>query len=335
MARTITRRWLDALRSLWSRGDADLDGLDEELAHHMERLERAGLACGLNEHEARAEAHRRFGDVRRARRRTAGVIRKEQHMLKIAIVLGGLVLIGSPVAAWSLALEDQTWQKVAPFTGVRFEAGAVLVEHAGDWWRLDAIEGVAADELYAASALAFGPDLAEKRMSEDIAEVLGAAGVEAGRTVSMTLAPVAGGAPQVFGDVEMTRDNRRRVWADRSDIRANDARWSRVAPYTGLVLEGGVVRVEHNGVWHELLAIDGVETPALIASAAAAFGEERIEKRLGEDIAQVLLAAGVAPSETVTLHLRTPAGVSIEVTGVSMDAEKRDELWRSRHPARD
>ncbi|MCB1088052.1 MAG: hypothetical protein KDM63_13460 [Verrucomicrobiae bacterium] len=106
--------------------------------------------------------------------------------------------------------------------------------------------------------------------------------------------------------------------------------WKKISPFTAIEIEGETVRVEYDGKEYELVAIEQVPTADLIAAAKKRFGQ-RWEKRLREDIAEVLDAAGIPSSHRVDLSLRNPASGTVEkIPQAEMTRENRNRSYRAR-----
>jgi len=330
------KAWIDGFAHLFGKRN-ELDGLDEEIEGHLELLERDMVTRGVPAGEARAEALRAFGDPGAVRRSAAFEIRKERIMA--GWIVGGVGFIVAGAIGATVLDTKSDWRKVAPYTGLRIaQDGDIEVRHQGTWWTLDAIDGVTAKELASAAEETFGGDLVEKRLAEDIYEVLTAAGHGPGHEVMLSVSSIETGEKVIFDGVEMTEDNRRASWTLRNgeSIAHSSPAWRRVAPFAGLLIEGDAVRIEHDGVWWYLRSIDGIETGALIGAAAAEFGRGLVHKRLGEDIYEVLVAAGWTPDTAVDLELSvTPDGATLVVHDVSMTSAKRRQVWQARQHARD
>lgn len=333
------RRWGDAALHCFDPRGPELDGLDEEIADHVDRLERAALCRGVPAHRARAEALRAFGDPGRARRRTVRTLMKERIMLRIAAAgavalagAGGLVMVAA-------APHTGAWAKVAPYTALELEPdGSVLVKHDGQWWRLVSIDGVGVDELREVAAASFGEDDVEKRLAEDPYEVLVAAGWVPGKRVDLALEPIEGGDVRTFEGVAMDHDKRTAAWHHRHGMTtaapAADT-WRRIAPFTALELEhDNTLSVRYDGAWWTLESIDGITSAELVRTAKDMFLVEHAEKRLAEDIAEVLTACGWSKTDEsepiVEMVLIDPASRERVVVDAPMTHESRRAAWMYR-----
>ena len=110
---------------------------------------------------------------------------------------------------------EEVFARVAPFTGVRWgsddEADADFdqptVEVRGEWLRLTAVEGIPIERLMQTARRRFG-ELARKRFTEDLVELLAAADHDPDWTVTLMLDRDDGKGPQPFEE-KMTKAKRK------------------------------------------------------------------------------------------------------------------------------
>lgn len=95
---------------------------------------------------------------------------------------------------------------VAPFTGVRWESDRPIVQVRGEWMKLVSIDGISVDQLLRTARQRFGT-LARKRFTEDLVQVLAAAGHQPGWKVTLVLDP-GDGKEFVRYEEEMTEEKR-------------------------------------------------------------------------------------------------------------------------------
>lgn len=106
--------------------------------------------------------------------------------------------------------------------------------------------------------------------------------------------------------------------------------WARLSPFQDLRLAGGRVEVELDGARYELVSILGRSTAEILAHCRRTYGE-RWEKRLAEDLVEVLAGLGLGRRTEVDLVLiELSSGARVELRGVAMTAEKRRELMERR-----
>jgi hypothetical protein len=113
--------------------------------------------------------------------------------------------------------------------------------------------------------------------------------------------------------------------------RLADADWRGVAPFTGFALSADGMLVEYDDAWWRLLAVDGITSENLLATARGTFGDDLAEKRLAGDLHEVLVAAGWDPGGEVDLLLEPESGGEpVLAADVEMNAAKRWRVWRAR-----
>jgi len=115
---------------------------------------------------------------------------------------------GSPIQPAAGPGGEIRFAKVAPYTGVRWDGDSdqPIVRIAGEWLRLTAVEGIPIEELMQVARQDFG-DLARKRFTEDLPELLHAAGHNPAWTVTLMLDRGDGKGAAAF-EVEMTEGKR-------------------------------------------------------------------------------------------------------------------------------
>lgn len=121
-----------------------------------------------------------------------------------------ILLIALLVTGYFQNKERPDWKKVSPFTAVSFEGETVFAEFEGTVYELASIEGIASPALVKAAKKRFGSQW-QKRIREDIAEVLAAAGVPEGTFVDLELKDLKSGEVKTISDAEMTYEKRRKA----------------------------------------------------------------------------------------------------------------------------
>ncbi len=106
------------------------------------------------------------------------------------------------------------WQRKSPFTDVRIQHGKIFVEYKGTLYQLEAIEGIKSDKIIEAAQKEFGSRW-EKRVIEDIPEVLEAAGATASTNISLSLRELGTEHSTTIKGAEMTEANRQRIMEKR------------------------------------------------------------------------------------------------------------------------
>lgn len=237
------------------------------------------------------------------------------------------------------------YEKLSPFSAVRWRSGAVLpeVEVNGAFHGLLAIDGIEAASIVAFCERTFG-SLARKRFEEDLVEVLSRMGHPPGRTVALALVP-EGGEPFILPAVAMTEANRRAIWAaavaaegaadgPRLARGGSDEReFPKRAPFTAVRWRGAVPEVEVAGRFRELVAIDGVGATEIVRFCEATYGD-RARKRFSEDLFEVMTRLGRPPGDSVELTLARPDGTGPPViVSAPMTAENRALVLRANSAA--
>lgn len=126
-----------------------------------------------------------------------------KHRIRLAFAAA---LVGLAPAAPALA--QTGFPKLAPFTAARFPDGAVEVRIDGEWVRLLAIGDTGVDELLEFARATYA-DRWQKRVSEDLVEVLTGLGAPPGDAVDLKVCNADGSKPRLLQAVPMTERNRR------------------------------------------------------------------------------------------------------------------------------
>lgn len=129
----------------------------------------------------------------------------------LKLVILGLFLVALAVTTYLAETSRPDWRKVSPFTAIEIDGEIVRVEYEETRYELIAIEQVPTADLIAASKRRFGRNW-EKRLREDIAEVLGAAGIPESDRVDLSLKDLESGEVALFPDAKMTTENRNRSY---------------------------------------------------------------------------------------------------------------------------
>lgn len=107
------------------------------------------------------------------------------------------------------------------------------------------------------------------------------------------------------------------------DSGTSPSQWKMISPFTGVTFEGETIRVEFQGGDYELVSIESITSADLIKAAKKKFRRDW-QKRIREDIAEVLEAAGVGEVTRVDLELKDPeTGEVKKVSGAEMTRENR------------
>ena len=125
----------------------------------------------------------------------------------LKLIVLALLVVALVVTGYLSESSRPEWRKISPFTRIEISGESILVEHEEKEYELVSIEGIPTEELIAAAEKRFGRQW-QKRIREDIAEVLGAAGVKESTHVDLKLRDSVSGTETTFRDVEMTEEKR-------------------------------------------------------------------------------------------------------------------------------
>jgi len=247
--------------------------------------------------------------------------------VSMTLVIGWMLLF-SPLAtgnnAWAkvvYAVKEIFWARVSPFTEVKFVGEEIFVRYNENMYQLLEIAGIDTVTLINTSKRAYKQRW-QKRIREDIVEVLSVAGVSAGDTVSLVLLDLKTNQRLVVDDAVMTEENRRKAWR-----KGFVQKWARVSPFTEVQYEGDNVFVRYNDVMYQLVKIEGIDTKTLVETSKHAY-KDLWQKRITEDIVEVLKAAGATPENHVSLvlyDLETKKDFVVEQA--EMTNENRNKAW--------
>ncbi|MDF1812985.1 MAG: hypothetical protein P1V20_12245 [Verrucomicrobiales bacterium] len=130
-------------------------------------------------------------------------------MTKITILC---ILLFAAYATWQFDSSSRPeWKKISPFTSVTFENEKIIAEYEGTFYEVSAIEGISSEQLIETAKNHYGARW-QKRIREDIAEVLVAAGAPDSTQVDLILKDLLTGAETTIKDAEMTEENRRKIY---------------------------------------------------------------------------------------------------------------------------
>ncbi len=104
--------------------------------------------------------------------------------------------------------------RLAPFSDLQWIDHRARIVVGGTPYTLVGLNGRSVADLVA-DARQWSGDLWQKRLAEDLVEVLDRTGRPPGATVTLWVRPVAGGPTRTLEDVPMTEENRRSVWERR------------------------------------------------------------------------------------------------------------------------
>ena len=232
---------------------------------------------------------------------------------------------------------------LAPFTGVRWQGDAPIVEVNALWFKLLSLDGTPVEAIvaYVKSRYPRGDEW-QKRFTEDLVQVLNNMGRPPGWKVALALESLEGGQRTTV-TADMTRENRQEAWRKRQPAAVAAAlaaapsspidRFARVSPFYGLRFRGDVIEVELDGkagTWRRLESINGIPAARLVASSKDKHGE-RWRKRIAEDIVEVLTDLGARPGGEVDLVLSslTAGGAPERRARVPLTEDNRRRVKRT------
>ena len=143
---------------------------------------------------------------------TAAMHEMDQLVMELRTLASGKGL--AEVSA-SRAGNGKTPSKVSPFTSVGFHEEKVFVAYAGKTYLWQEIDDIPVKKIVAASKKNFG-DRWQKRISEDLVEVLWTMDHKPGDTVKLQLQDFKTKKESVIDSAPMTEANRRLVWQERN-----------------------------------------------------------------------------------------------------------------------
>jgi uncharacterized protein (DUF697 family) len=111
---------------------------------------------------------------------------------------------------------NESHEQLSPFTKVEFDGEKVVVEYDGRTWQWLALDDLAVGDIVAYSMKKFGHRW-QKRIAEDLVEVLAGMDHELDGTVALRLLNVESGEEIAVAAAPMTEANRRSVWQYRND----------------------------------------------------------------------------------------------------------------------
>lgn len=150
---------------------------------------------------------------------------------------------------------------------------------------------------------------------------------------SLAIAAVLGGGIWIAKAAEPTATPQAaRVTAPAAAPRAaQPANYARLSPFEAT---RWIPQVRVNGTWYELISIDDQPIAEIEDFVRRNYGEGEIEKRIDEDLVEVLTRKGYPPEASVKLRLRTmDTGKVITLENVPMTEANRQAILRA-HNAR-
>ena len=215
--------------------------------------------------------------------------------------------------------------RLSPFTEVRFQGDVVIGTYDGhdyEWLELDHLS---VKEIVASAKREFGRQW-QKRVAEDLVEVLWGMDHRPGDTVRLRLRDPATKKENVVSAATMTEQKRWSVYQKRLD----PAEPPKLLPFTDVRFENDRVFVAYEGWDYQWLELDHLSVEDVVASAKGQFGD-RWQKRIAEDLVEVLWGMDHQPAGTVRLRLvDATTGKEVVVAAAKMTEENRQLVYRKR-----
>jgi hypothetical protein len=109
----------------------------------------------------------------------------------------------------------QGYARLSPFSAIRWNGDNYDVEVNGRWSALVSLDGQPIEKIVEFSKSKFGA-MWQKRIDEDLVEVLADMGHQPGPTVKLELKSLDTGDRSTIDDAKMTAENRRAVYLERN-----------------------------------------------------------------------------------------------------------------------
>jgi len=101
-----------------------------------------------------------------------------------------------------------------------------------------------------------------------------------------------------------------------------------LAPFEGVRWRGVTTQCRLDGVWYELIELDGRAAQEVLDFCAQTWGPDRARKRFGEDLVEALARMGAPPGERMSLRLRDLDGSNDRTVSRAMTSENRQSVRR-------
>jgi hypothetical protein len=246
------------------------------------------------------------------------------------LLLALVLLCGVP------ALPQDGHPLLSPFTEVRMHGDAPEVRYAERWYELVSLDGLAAPSILEHCKRTFGSRW-EKRFAEDLVQVLAGMGHSVGREVSLVLIELDTRERVEVARAPMSEANRRLVLRARKAAgadgrgREDDDHWPKRSPFTALRMAGERAEVRYAERWYEWVALDDLAVTRIVAHCKETFGP-LWEKRLAEDLVQVLSGLGHPVEGEVALTLRELESAElVRVPRAPLTEANRRRVWEERN----
>lgn len=182
---------------------------------------------------------------------TLRFVRRHWVLVSFSVLTGLIALLLVFPGALPIPLQGSWWRKAAVFDGLRWAGDQPQVLHAGEWYALEAIDGLQAGYVVG-YCKQLEPRRWRKRFSEDLVQVLNRLGHPALFDVDLVLRDLEDRQVFTVADVRWSQDKRRALMRDRNG-------W----PWAAEDLRAEATFIELDGRTFELLKLDGVPLEVL------------------------------------------------------------------------
>ena len=228
--------------------------------------------------------------------------------------------------------------KLSPFTDVRFVGEHIDVTFDGQTFRWRELDEIRVEDIVKSAQEQFG-NRWQKRISEDLVEVLWGMSHKPSRTVQLRLTDLTTNEDVVIENAPLTRENRRALYLKRLLVRdAAETEQDRSeppkrSPFTEVRFQDDQVFVTWNRRQCEWLELDEISVEYIVALAKQQY-RDRWQKRVSEDLVEVLWRMNHQPGRTVMLRLRDiESKLEFVVRDAPMSEGNRWAIWTMRRLA--
>ena len=263
----------------------------------------------------------------------------------LRIVACAVLLISVVSGVCYAMMQEVPIEERSPFTKMEFDDEKILVEYRGKSWQWLEFDEFTVEEITTSAKEHFGDDW-QTRIAEDLIKVMAAMDCEVGQTAKLRLRNLETDEETQIAAAPVTHENRRQVWKDRNqDIvlafeetmrkRAasggRENNFDQLSPFTKVEFVEDKIMVEFDGKSWQWLGLDDLDVDDIVAYSKEKFGASRWQKRIAEDLVEVLAGMDHEPGRSVALRLlNTESGEEVEIAEAAMTEANRLSVWRNR-----
>jgi RNA polymerase sigma factor (sigma-70 family) len=203
---------------------------------------------------------------------------------------------------------NQQYPKISPFSAVQWEKdGSYQVQVNGVWYKLQAVNNVQFPDMTAFAKQNYR-DIWQKRIDEDLVQVLSEMGDPPENSVSLQLQTLDTNQIVTLQNVPMTHENREAILMERNPIMNVPS----TKPFTAIrwldrinamgTLGLPQIDVEVNGVWYQLFYVDNCDVTEIEKFTRNNYGDDW-RKVFASNLAQILTDMKRPPQQTMQLNL--------------------------------